>query len=110
MLEKRKKSVLQTLREEGRIDRNFESSLAACSLEELIAAKLEVAVSACGGVFYGFPLWGSVRDVVAKALLQFAFSYDGKSKTAAMILGQTKDDLKKILKRDKIRRMFNEDS
>ena len=80
-------SVSKKLKDENKINDNFEVQLSQLSLEEVIALKLELATRETKGKFYGFPLWKKTPLIVKDALLKAAVSGSTTRREAARFLG-----------------------
>jgi len=94
--------MLKKLRSEKKIDANFEVMLGSLSLEELIAAKLELSSKTEGSPLYGLPIWHSLNDIVKDAVLKFAISTTRTSSEAARVLGLDQSQLLPLIKKFRI--------
>ena len=103
-------SVLNKLKKENKINKNFELVLNNLSLEEIIALKLEVASKGFGSKMYGIPLWRSMPYIINDALLKYALSACRSKKEAARFLGITKQELSKAVKKYDIESYFEENN
>tara|TARA_Y100000593_G_C4173622_1_gene268323 strand:+ start:162 stop:539 length:378 start_codon:yes stop_codon:yes gene_type:complete len=100
-------SILNKLRKENKTSEEFEIMMNNLSLEELIAAKLELATKPLQGRLYGFNLWYVLKPVVDAAALIYSMSAT-RTKTEAMkFMGlDNKEDFKKLLKKYNIEDYF----
>ena len=100
-------SILNKLRKEGKTSDEFEVMLNNLSLEELIAAKLELATKPVQNRLYGFNLWYVLKPVVDSAALIYSMSAT-RTKTEAMkFMGMdNREDFKKLLKKYHIEEYF----
>lgn len=80
-------SVISKLENDGKINEQFQLMMNKLSLEEVIAAKLELASKASGGFIYGIPIWASLVHIVRDATLKFALSATRTKAEAARFLG-----------------------
>lgn len=80
-------SVISKLENDGKINEQFQLMMNKLSLEEVIAAKLELASKASGGFIYGIPIWASLVHIVRDATLKFALSSTRTKAEAARFLG-----------------------
>ena len=67
-------SMSSKLKKEGKINSEFEVMLSNLPLEDIIALKLELASKIIHNTFIGLPLWYSLKNIAADALLKYAFS------------------------------------
>ena len=80
-------SVSKKLRENRKINPEFEVRLASLTLEELIALKLELAAKNVRGKLYGFPIWNTSTYIIKDSLIKFALSATNSHREAANLLG-----------------------
>lgn len=92
-------SILKKLREEGKTNEQFEIMLANLTLEELIAAKLEISSKTLKSPLYGTPIWKHIRELTEDATLKFAVSVTQSPTEAAMFLGMTPYKLYSLIKK-----------
>ena len=69
------------------------------SLEDLIAAKLEVTAKSMNGKFFGLPIFNSIDRIIKYAILNFALSSSNSYAQAADILNMDKSNLRKQIKK-----------
>ena len=93
----------KVLLEDKKISYEFVEILKTLTLEDLIALKLDVSLSALKGKLYGFPILKFSQDIVKEAILKYALSASKNKKEAALILGITKSQLFKLIKQYRIK-------
>lgn len=82
----KKRSFINELKHEGRINESFLTTVSELKLEELIAVKLEQSARMTGGKLYNFPIWYSLPYVCRDACLKFAEGIcDTKSDMASLL-------------------------
>lgn len=101
-------SVSKRLRNEKKIDPEFEVKLASLKLEELIALKLELAAKNVKGKLYGFPIWNTSTYIIKDSLIKFALSATNSHREAANMLGINISELKKFIKKYKVNEYFED--
>ena len=99
-------SVSKKLRENRKINPEFEVRLASLTLEELIALKLELAAKNVRGKLYGFPIWNTSTYIIKDSLIKFALSATNSHREAANLLGINVSELKKFIKKYKVNEYF----
>jgi len=77
------------------------------TLEELIAAKLELSSKTLGTPLYGLPIWKHMNEITQEAVLMFAISVTSNPIEAATYLGLKPYDFKKLVKKYKLYTYFN---
>jgi hypothetical protein len=90
-------SVISKLENDGKINEQFQLMMNKLSLEEVIAAKLELASKASGGFIYGIPIWASLLHIVRDATLKFALSATRTKAEAARFIGVNIDNFNTYL-------------
>jgi|TARA_R110002020_G_scaffold223511_2_gene432616 hypothetical protein len=100
-------SVSKKLRENRKINPEFEVRLASLTLEELIALKLELAAKNVRGKLYGFPIWNTSTYIIKDSLIKFALSATNSHREAANLLGINVSELKKFIKKYKVNEYFD---
>lgn len=78
------------------------------TLEELIAAKLEISSKTLKSPLYGLPLWKHTADIAQDAVLKFAVSVTRTPTEAAMFLGMTPYKLYLLVKKYKLYNYFKQ--
>lgn len=105
---KKNYSVVNKLLKEEKVTDRFLSQLNDLSLEEIIAAKLEIAAKASGGNIFGIPIWNSLRDICRDASLKFAISAARTKAEAANFLGISISTLKDYMQKYETKEYFEE--
>jgi len=83
-------SIINKLKKENKINREFELMISNLTLEELIALKLELSTKIVSGKLYGFPIWHALPKIVQEATLKYAVSATKNTTEAMNFLGLTK--------------------
>ena len=92
-------SISKKLKKENKINKEFELMLSSLTLEEVITLKLESAAELVKGKLFGFPIWVKSNFIIKDALVKFALSATTSHKEAANVLGITKGELKRHVKK-----------
>ncbi len=92
-------SHIENLKEKKIINKEFENIISRLSLEDLIAAKLEVTAKSMNGKFFGLPIFNSIDRIIKYAILNFALSSSNSYAQAADILNMDKSNLRKQIKK-----------
>ena len=103
-------SLLRKLRKEGKATPEFEAMLGNLSLEEVIAAKLELASKTAGGLLYGVPLWYSLPLIIKDAVLKYSISACKTSLEASRFLGIDQVYFSNLIKKYNVDGYFEEKS
>jgi hypothetical protein len=77
------------------------------TLEEILALKIEISLRSLGFFLRGFPLFKSSKFIITDALLRAAISLTPNKESACGLLGITKNDFYKLIKRHKLDIYFN---
>ena len=101
-------SVISKLENDGKINEQFQLMMNKLSLEEVIAAKLELASKASGGFIYGIPIWASLLHIVRDATLKFALSATRTKAEAARFIGVNIDNFNSYLEQYETENYFDE--
>ena len=72
------------------------------TLEEVIAAKLELSSRTLKSPLYGLPIWNHLHEIVQDAVLMFAISCTTTPTEAAAFLGISPMTLYRLVKKYKI--------
>lgn len=99
-------SVLKKLRREKKISPEFEAMLSRITLEDLIAAKLEVAGKAIGNRLYGMRIWTMLPWIARDATLKYTLSSARTVAEAATFLGKTVEEFYLIRRKFKVTEFF----
>ena len=92
-------SLSKKLRQEKKIDYDFETMLSSLSLEEIIGLKMELSSRPVNNRLYGLPIWNNLTDVVKDAILKYSYSATRTQMEAMRFLGLTADSFQKLKKR-----------
>mgnify|MGYP001397132431 CR=1 FL=1 len=92
-------SLSKKLRQEKKIDYDFETMLSSLSLEEIIGLKMELSTRPVNNRLYGLPIWNNLTDVVKDAILKYSYSATRTQMEAMRFLGLTADSFQKLKKR-----------
>ena len=83
----KKRSFINELKNDGRINENFLNVVSDLKLEELIAVKLEQSARVTGGKFYNLPIWYTLPYICRDACFKFASSICNTKSDMASLLG-----------------------
>jgi len=92
-------SLSKKLRQEEKINNDFEAMLSNLTLEEVIGLKMELSSKPVNNRLYGLPIWNNLTDVVRDAILKYAYSSTRTQMEAMRFLGLTADQFQKLKKR-----------
>ena len=95
----KKRSFINELRNNNRINENFLNVVSDLKLEELIAVKLEQSARMTGGKFYNLPIWYTLPYVCRDACFKFATSICNTKSDMASLLGIPYDTFMDIYKK-----------
>ncbi len=96
-------SGIKSLKEQGKIDKNFLSTIDNLSLEELIMVKLELSIKAAGGYLYGLQILRNLDNLVKESVYRFALSVTRSRLEASRLLGTDIKTFDKRLNKFKIK-------
>ena len=99
----REYSGIKSLREKGKIDKNFLSKVDNLSLEELIIVKLELSIRSAGGYLYGLQILRNLDNLVKESVYRFALSVTRSRMEASRLLGTDIKTFDKRLNKFKIK-------
>ena len=102
-------SISKKLKEENKINHEFEVFLSNITLEDIIALKLEIAARNTNGMLYGIPIWKSTPDIVKEAMLKAALSICQTKSDAASFLGVNKHNFSNLIKKYNIEKDLKKD-
>jgi len=102
-------SLIKSLRKEGKVNKNFLSTLDNLTIEEVVAIKLELSAWAAGGKLYSFPLLDSIEHMVREAYYRFALSCTKSKKEAARSIGLTPREFRYRMKKYNIQSELSEE-
>jgi hypothetical protein len=100
-------SVLMKLRDEGKINQDFEIMFNRLTMEELIALKLELASRVADKPMYGYPLWNSMPSIARDAVMKYIISVSNGRYEAIQLLGVKPQQFFKMRKWFSTWRYFN---
>ena len=92
-------SLSKKLRQEKKINDDFETMLSNLSLEEVLGLKMELSSKPVNDRLYGLPIWNNLTDVVKDAILKYTYSATRTQMEAMRFLGLTSDSFQKLKKR-----------
>jgi len=90
------------LLKQSKIDNSFLEKIKFLTLEDLICLKLDSATSELKGKLFNFPILKFSQDICREAVVKYALSCTKNKKDACMILGLTKSDFNRYVKKYKI--------
>jgi len=67
-------SIINKLRKEKKINKEFEAVLSNLSLEDIIALKLELSTRPVKNRLYGLPIWDNLVRITQEAVLKYSVS------------------------------------
>ena len=91
-------SLKKTLIKDNKLSIELIYLLNNLPLEDLVALKLELSSESLNGKLFGFPIWNMASYIVKEAMLKYALSSSSSHKQAALILGITKNELRRQIK------------
>jgi hypothetical protein len=92
-------SLSKKLRQEKKINNDFEIMLSNLTLEEVIGLKMEIANRPVNNRLYGLPIWKNLTDIVKDAIFKYAYSATRTQVEAMKSLGLRPDHFHKLKKR-----------
>jgi hypothetical protein len=96
------KSISEELRSQNKSNDFFEIMLGNLTLEEILALKIEISLRSLGFFLRGFPLFKSSKFIITDALLRAAISLTPNKESACGLLGITKNEFYKLIKKHKL--------
>lgn len=103
------KSLINKLKNDGRIDDCNLTAIGGLSIEELIAVKLELSANNINNRLYGFDIWRQASNITKEAILKFALSTTKSKKDAARFLGLTYGEFKRVVVTYNVKPFFTDD-
>tara|TARA_R100000808_G_scaffold23624_1_gene52694 strand:+ start:532 stop:885 length:354 start_codon:yes stop_codon:yes gene_type:complete len=94
-------SLSKKLRQEKKINIDFEIMLSNLTLEEIIGLKMELASKPVNNRLYGFPIWHNLTNIVKDAMFKYAYSATRTQVEAMRLLGLRPDYFQKLKKKYK---------
>ena len=102
-------SILNKLKKENKINKEFESIISNLTLEDIIAVKLELSTRPVKNRLYGVPIWDNLGRITQEAVLKYAVSATRTQGEAMRFLGLRHTHFNKLIKKYKIHSFFNEE-
>jgi hypothetical protein len=102
-------SILNKLKKEKKINKEFESIISNLSLEDIIALKLELSTKPVGNRLYGLPIWDNLVKITQEAVLKYAVSATKTQGEAMRFLGLRHTHFNRLIKKYQIHSFFNEE-
>jgi|TARA_R100000908_G_C3672543_1_gene94804 hypothetical protein len=87
------------LLKENKIDHSFLEKIKFLTLEDIIFLKLQSAAESLKGKLYNFPILKFSQDICREAVVKYALSTTQTKREACMILGLTKADFNRYVKK-----------
>jgi len=100
-------SIINKLRKEDKINKQFESILSNLSLEDIIALKLELSTRPVKNRLYGLPIWDNLVRITQEAVLKYAVSATRSQGEAMRFLGLKQVHFRRLMKKYQIDSFFN---
>tara|TARA_B100000900_G_C20458544_1_gene666212 strand:- start:109 stop:495 length:387 start_codon:yes stop_codon:yes gene_type:complete len=82
-----------------KIDNSFLEKIKFITLEDLISLKLDSAANLLNGKLFNFPILKFSQDICREAVVKYALSSTKNKRDACIILGLTKSDLNRYIKK-----------
>lgn len=102
-------SILNKLRKEKKINKEFELVISNLSLEDIIALKLELSTRPVSNRLYGLPIWENLLRITQEAVLKYAVSATRSQGEAMRFLGLAKTNYGPLIKKYEIHSFFKEE-
>lgn len=102
-------SIINKLRKEKKINKEFELMISNLALEDLIALKLELSTRPVGSRLYGLPIWENLLRITQEAALKYAVSATKSQGEAMRFLGLAKTNYGPLIKKYEIDSFFKEE-
>jgi len=102
-------SIINKLRKEKKINKEFELIVSNLALEDLIALKLELSTRPVSNRLYGLPLWENLLRITQEAVLKYAISATRSQGEAMRFLGLAKLNYMPLIKKYEIDSFFKEE-
>ena len=102
-------SIINKLRKEKKINKEFESILSNLSLEDIIALKLELSTRPVKNRLYGLPIWDNLIRITQEAVLKYAVSATRSQGEAMRFLGLKHKHFNMLVRKYQIHSFFQED-
>lgn len=92
-------NLKRILLKQGKIDNSFLEKIKLLTLEDIIFLKLQSAAESLKGKLYNFPILKFSQDICREAVVKYALSTTQTKREACMILGLTKADFNRYVKK-----------
>tara|TARA_R100001509_G_scaffold142566_1_gene98000 strand:- start:74 stop:442 length:369 start_codon:yes stop_codon:yes gene_type:complete len=102
-------SIINKLRKEKKINKEFESTLSNLSLEDIIALKLELSTRPVKNRLYGLPIWDNLVRITQEAVLKYAVSATRSQGEAMRFLGLKHKHFNMLVRKYQIHSFFQEE-
>jgi len=102
-------SIINKLRKEKKINKEFESILSNLSLEDIIALKLELSTRPVKNRLYGLPIWDNLVRITQEAVLKYAVSATRSQGEAMRFLGLKHKHFNMLVRKYQIHSFFQEE-
>jgi hypothetical protein len=102
-------SIINKLRKEKKITKEFESILSNLSLEDIVALKLELSTRPIKNRLYGLPIWDNLLRITQEAVLKYAVSATRSQGEAMRFLGLRHTHFYSLMKKYQIDSFFAEE-
>ena len=102
-------SIINKLRKEKKINKDFESILSNLSLEDIIALKLELSTRPVKNRLYGLPIWDNLVRITQEAVLKYAVSATRSQGEAMRFLGLKHKHFNMLVRKYQIHSFFQEE-
>lgn len=102
-------SVINKLRKEKKINKEFELMVSNLPLEDLIALKLELSTRPVSNRLYALPLWENMLRITQEAVLKYAFSATRSQGEAMRFLGLSQRNYFPLLQKYQIDSFFKDE-
>lgn len=102
-------SIINKLRKDKKINKEFELTLSNLTLEEVIALKLELSTRPVKNRLYGLPLWDNMLRITQEAVLKYAISATRSQGEAMRFLGLSHISYYDLLKKYEVDSFFKDE-
>ena len=92
-------SLRRKLREQKKIDHEFEMKINKLSLEEIISLKMNLIFDSVGDKAYGFHIFKNLDHLIKESIIKSTLSYSKSYESARRYLGLDVDTWSKLLKK-----------
>lgn len=102
-------SIINKLRKERKINKEFESIVSNLTLEDLIALKLELSTRLVNNRLYNLPIWENMLRITQEAVLKYSISACRSQVEAMRFLGLQEGQFFDLMKKYNVKSFFEED-